>query len=132
MSGCREFGDPAGFLEVVRPALEAQEALYGLMLGLMLRLVENRCHYGGEPFMAVVGEREQPDLIALMTPPYKLQLVAGSGDPASAVDALAEQLREGEWPVPAVLATEDLAGEFAKAWTWRMGCTARPGMRQRI
>jgi len=65
---------PVDFLDVCRPALEANEAVYNLMLGISIRLVKNPLFYGSQPLLATVIDGEALNLAALMTPPYKLQI----------------------------------------------------------
>ena len=127
-----EYDDARAFLSATQPVLEKNEALFGLMLGISLRLVENPLHYGTQPFLATITDKKDIQLIALMTPPYKLQIASFCREPEKAVELLAANLRKGEWNVPAVLAEEEIAKCFASEWTKLTDCQSEHSMRQRI
>ena len=127
-----EYDDARAFLSATQPVLEKNEALFGLMLGISLRLVENPLHYGTQPFLATITDKKDIQLIALMTPPYKLQIASFCREPEKAVELLTANLRKGEWNVPAVLAEEEIAKCFASEWTKLTDCQSEHSMRQRI
>lgn len=76
-----EYDDARAFLSAAQPVLEKNEALFGLMLGITLRLVENPLHYGIQPFLATITDKKDIQLTALMTPPYKLQIASFCSEP---------------------------------------------------
>lgn len=128
-----EYHDAQAFLKKTQPAFEEREALFGLMLGISLRLVENPSHYGGTfPFLATVSDGEALQLIALMTPPHKLQIASFVRENEKAVGLLAHHLNQGQWEIPAVLAEEQLATCFAANWSRLTGVQHEVGTRQRI
>lgn len=127
-----EYASAGDFLADVGPLLERDEALNGLMLGIARRLRGEFLAYGSKPLVATVGEKDAPALVVLMTPPYKLQLTAATGDWPEAVGPLAAELHAGQWPVPAVIGRRDVANAFAAQWVTLTGCRSRPGAEQRI
>ena len=127
-----EYHDAQAFLHTTQPVFEDNEVLFGLMLGISLRLVENPLHYGSKPYLATVADHDDLQLIALMTPPYKLQIASFSVNSTKAVELVALNLQKGGWNVPAVLAEENLAKCFDAEWKALTGVQSEPGMRQRI
>lgn len=127
-----EYHDPQEFLNATQPVFEKNEVLFGLMLGISLRLAENPLHYGKKPYLATVADNGDLQLIALMTPPHKLQVASFRGDSEKAVELLAFNLQKGGWKVPAVLAEKILAKHFEETWTVLTGVQSEQGMRQRI
>jgi predicted GNAT family acetyltransferase len=127
-----EYENVDDFLAITRTDLESREAVNGLILGLTLRLRENKLFYGTQPLLATVGQGNTPDLIALMTPPYKLQILSPRGADAAAFEILARELHERKWPVPGLLAEETTALSFAENWTRVTGTRFQTGMKQRI
>ena len=53
-----EYQDARAFLSATQPVLEEHEALFGLMLGISLRLVKNPLHYGSQPLLATITEKK--------------------------------------------------------------------------
>jgi uncharacterized protein len=127
-----EYHDAQAFLNTTQPVFEENEALFGLMLGISLRLVENPLHYGTEPFLATIAAKKALQLIALMTPPYKLQIASFGNESTEAIELLASNLRQGDWNVPAIIAEEEIAKHFESEWKKLSGAQSEPGMRQRI
>jgi GNAT superfamily N-acetyltransferase len=120
------------FLAVAGPALLAQEAVNGLMLGICLRLAAGGSYGEDAPFLATVSSPSGLELAAVMTPPFKLQLYAPGEPPQDALEALADGLQDARYAVPAVLAPEALGRRFAQIWCARHGVGSRVGMRQRV
>lgn len=127
-----EYKNPADFMNVCRTIFEEQEALYGLMLGITIRLVKNPLHYGSQPLLATIGTDTEPDLIALMTPPYKLQIALLNKGSFESVQLLASKLHESGWQIPAVMGEEKAIKAFAIHWNEVAGTNSREGMRQRL
>jgi len=128
----QQYNDAGQFLTVVREIFESNEPLYGLMNSLTHRLIDNPLVYGSHPLLATISKDDNPVLIALMTPPHKLQIASLTPDDAAALMLLAESLHRGGWKVPAVLAEERVAHGFSAHWCALHGCGMKPGMRQRI
>jgi len=127
-----EYKNPRNFLDTSRHILEKEEVLYGLMLGIVLRLVENPLHYGSQPFLATIKKNNQIVLLALMTPPYKLQVALFNEDYDSTLQVLVMELHKRGWMIPAVLAEEKAAKIFETCWNSVAGTASRIGKRQRI
>ncbi len=127
-----EYENTDDFLARAGENLERQEAVNGLMLGLSLRLRENKLFYGSQPLFATVGESNAIDLIVLMTPPHKLQILAPHEADEKAFEKLAAELHERRWPVPGVIAENAAAESFADKWTRITGKNFEMGKKQRI
>lgn len=123
---------PVDFLDACRPALEANEAVYNLMLGISIRLVKNPLFYGCQPLLATVIDGESLNLAALMTPPYKLQIALFSAGSFESIKLLASEVDKSGWRVPGVIGEEKAARTFATNWSDIVGTTIHDGMRQRI
>jgi len=111
------FETPSAFMEVAQPLLEQNEAANNLMLGAGLRLIREPNAYGkAAPFLCLAETDRGPSLLAIMTPPHQLHLYAPEEIHAQAVRAVAQVLVDAAWAVPAVMAAEALAHEFAGVW----------------
>ena len=120
------------FLDVCRPALEANEAFYNLMLGISIRLVKSPLFYGSQPLLATVIDGDKLDLAALMTPPYKLQMALFNAGSFESIKLLASKLHKNGWHVPGVIGEEKAAKIFATHWSEIVRTSIHEGMRQRI
>jgi hypothetical protein len=127
-----EYKNPEDFLKVCRRVFEDNEALYGLMLGIALRLIKNPLYYGSQPLMATIGSETGLDLIALMTPPYKLQIANFNAKSDASIHLLASKLKENGWNIPAVMGEEKAVKAFASCWKEISNKKSRDGIRQRI
>ena len=127
-----EYKDPKDFLAVTRHVFEEKESVYGLMLGISLRLTENLFHYGDRPLFATITDGDELELVALMTPPHKLQIAVVGNCRTEAVGLFASEMHAAHWAIPAVLAEETVAALFSGYWNQLAGTRNRAGMRQRI
>ncbi len=93
-----EHKEAASFLAKARPALERQECVHGLMLGICLRLVNEPNYYGSPPYLATVESDEGLRVTAVMTPPYKLQIYSGDDHEMTGFGLVADALWQGKWP----------------------------------
>jgi hypothetical protein len=113
----RAFHDVAAFWQRVCDYLAQQEVCNGLMMGLILRLIDQPDYYGDELFMVTVDEGEELRLVALMTPPHKLILASNhlllTGE---SILRLIQYVRENDISLPGVVAPAELASRFAAAW----------------
>ena len=125
---CIQFTDSRSFLDETEEIFLEQESLYGLLHGISISLLDNPLQFGSQPFFAVVKEQGVVQVIALMTPPHKLQVMARTKEPEKAMAMLATALRDEEWSVPAVMGDELAATAFARSW----GKPFRAGMKQRL
>ncbi len=112
-----QFDNAEDFLAEAGPHLEENEAANGLMLGVAFRLLDNPGAYGSPPFLAAVRREAETMLVALMTPPFPLQILLVHQDGASALPCLADGLRAQEWPVNGVMGNEALGRAFAEHWS---------------
>jgi predicted GNAT family acetyltransferase len=127
-----EYQNPESFLDATQRALEENEVLYGLMLGISKRLLKNPLHYGTQPLLSTITSENKLHLIALMTPPYKLQIISLSPDPAPAITLLASNLHKNGWAVPGVMAEETIAKQFEQEWNQLTTGQSEDGLRLRI
>jgi predicted GNAT family acetyltransferase len=129
----RAFDNADDFLNITAGFLTSDEAVNGLMLGTAEKLKKNSMVYGTVPYFAAIEDDSGLVLIALMTPPYRLQLLSTSAAcPLAAVSALAEHLHRAIQPVSGVLAREEIASAFSAAWAGFAGVGWQPGRRDRI
>lgn len=129
---CRSYDDSSAFLKRVEPIFSSNEPLYGLIHAISLSLVENLNRFGSSPFFATVEEQDDIRLIALMTPPHKLQLASLCEEPKAPISCLATALAAEMWSVPAVMGEKVAVEAFAEIWGGTTGVEARQGMEQRL
>lgn len=127
-----EYKEAASFLAKAQSALERQECVHGLMLGICLRLVREPNAYGSQAYLATVESASGLRVAAVMTPPYKLQIYAEDDHETTGLVLVADALWQGKWPVPGVMAREATAEAFSSIWCHRTGASSCPGMRQGI
>ena len=125
------YENAAAFLGETQSALEANEALNCLLLGICLRLVAHPDRIEANPtFKTVCGDGHLL-LAAVMTPPFNIVLADFGGDADAATMELAETLVAEGTSVPGVLGTAQIAESFARAWSDISGQSAEISMRQR-
>jgi hypothetical protein len=127
-----EYKQAVSFLAKAQEALERQESVHGLMLGICLRLVREPNYYGSQPYLATVESAAGLRVAAVMTPPYKLQIYSKDDHEMAGFGLVADALWQGKWPVPGVMAREATAEAFASIWSRKTGAGFRIGMRQGI
>ena len=127
-----EYDNARDFIEACNIPFRENEALYGLMWGIALRLERNLLYYGNKPLMATIHSNDRLELIALMTPPYKLQIALLNEHSADAIELLVHELIEDQWNIPAVMGEEKAVKLFTEYWKKSTGAVARAGMAQRI
>lgn len=96
------YPDVTAFLRQAQPALEAEEAVHSLLLGICLRLARYPELIEAPPCFMTVGDGHGLVLAAVMTPPFHLVVSGLRGDFDAAARALAAALLAGHWPVPGV------------------------------
>ncbi len=128
-----EYKDITNFLEDTEEHFVKHEAVANLMYGVALRLKDNLFEYGSKPFMATVKDEGIIKLIALMTPPYKLQIINTQKDcDVETIKLLADKVSDEKWSIPAVIGELNLAESFANRWSRITGRQHSIGMKQRI
>lgn len=136
------------FLPTMRPFLEADEARYGLMLGLAERVVIDPHAYGErDPYFATVHRNRDNHAgpvvaAALMTPPHGVILyvappvstadVSTADELRLALTPIAQNLREEGWPVPTANGPVAASQSFAAIWTALTGAQREAAMATRI
>jgi GNAT superfamily N-acetyltransferase len=131
------FDSASDFLQLVRPALDKDEAANNLMYGLALRLERaperfQQPPYRWPPLLAAVMEGSELASAALMTPPYNIIVFSPRPQKTGVFAALAGDLQARAWSIPGVLGPSAEALEFAAAWSAQTGAAIRPGMRERV
>ena len=126
------YRDAGSFLKRTRTALEVREEENGLMLGLCLRLNQSTRPVKQAPYFAAVEDAEGLAGAAMMTPPYKLIVYTDREDCDAAMEVIAANLREQDWPVPGILGLPHAVEALARAWQSVSGARARESMRQRF
>lgn len=115
-----------------KPVFEQNEPLYGLMMGIALRLVKKPLFYGSQPLLATIHDENKLSLIALMTPPYKLQIAVMVSDPGESVELLCSSLAKNGWEVPGVMGEEKAVRAFEACWNKIGGTQSKDGMAQEL
>jgi GNAT superfamily N-acetyltransferase len=132
MTQLRTFLQTGDFLALMRPWLEKNESLNGLMLGITERLHRHPERIERQPFFAVVEDGDGVAAAAVMTPPYGVILYSPRQECAAALDLIAVELLGNGWPVPTANGLVYLSSAFARIWTERTGVTAVQKMAQRV
>jgi predicted GNAT family acetyltransferase len=120
------------FLEQTRAALELDEAVDSLMLGLCGALIEHPERFAKAPCLKTVADEEGLVLAALMTPPHNLIVYHHRGDLQAGAAALVEAVVREGWPVPGTIGPSETASQVARAWAVRTGRQARLAQRLRV
>jgi predicted GNAT family acetyltransferase len=121
--------DVEGFLAAAGPALHADPVRHTLAVTISAALRVGKRFSELPPVFAWHTSRDEVDGLALMTPPFPLQLAQV---PCAGPDGLAASLHEAGHPVSGVGGrVEDVAG-FARAWQDLTGQRANTTMRQRL
>jgi predicted GNAT family acetyltransferase len=121
------------FLAITREALEAQEVVNSLMLGIVENLLQDPHYYGeGDPYLTVVEEGGRQALRATMTPPFGLILSFDAPNFDEALQLAADDLQQRGIPIPDVSAPTPAAEQFSQAWSARTGGSYELEMAQRM
>ena len=120
------------FLAVMQGRLATHEALYGLMLGIVLRLQAYPERIERPPYLATVIDATGGCTAALMTPPHGLVLYSDQAMPQAALYLLAQNLHEQGWPLPTVNGVSQLSAAFAQIWSQVQGVSNRIDVEERV
>lgn len=126
------YANATDFLTVMQPRLAAHEALYGLMLGIALRLQAYPERIERPPYLATVIDGAGGCTAALMTPPHGLVLYSDQADPQAALRPLAYDLHDKGWTLPTVNGVTNLAAAFAHIWSQVQGVDYRVDVEERV
>ncbi|MCX7669851.1 MAG: GNAT family N-acetyltransferase [Anaerolineae bacterium] len=119
------------FLAEAQAALERQEALNNLMLGVALRLRDHPEWIKVPPYLATVGEGGVLLAAAVMTPPYRVIIHAESDDPAP-LRLIAHDLEANGWAPPGTIGPAAVARALAEAWAATTGGSFRLLRHERV
>ncbi|MCK5743853.1 MAG: hypothetical protein KAH30_03880, partial [Caldisericia bacterium] len=101
------------FLKITEKILLDNEIVNGLMYGIAETLKTDINYYGSDPLLATVSTDSSVELVIMMTPPYKIQILAPGKNRGEALDLLSKKLKENNWSVPAVIAEKEIAKSFS-------------------
>lgn len=111
------YQNPIDFLDRTLETLAKDETKNNLILGLALRLKENRQAYGNSSPLMVSVSDENGELCAmgLMTPPFAMVV---QSDPLKleALEILAMDLQLEGWKLPGVNGEAEVSDAFARIW----------------
>lgn len=125
------------FLERMQPLLLADEARYGLMLGITLAVQRQPDFYGGHPPYLAVAEgnsnAEDKGIVAaaIMTPPHGLIVYGASPVGSAGLRAIAHNLVEMGWRLPSVNGPEPVCSDFAAIWSEITGIEHQATVKER-
>lgn len=129
----RTYATADAFLERMQPLLAAQEAVYGLMLGIAQVVAADPQRYGKTPpYFATVEDEDGIAAAAVMTPPYAVILYSERPDPQPGIDAIARDLYEHNWPVSGANGRVPLSAHFAESWSRLTGAGAAVAIEERV
>jgi Predicted acetyltransferase len=110
--------DAQTFLQILRPALERDEAGNGLMLGICQQLADAQqgllTAFTSAPVMLWVEDEQGLTAAGLMTPPYPMMLYCESIQKMAYLKPLLEALKDT--PLPGVIGKKPVAETFANLW----------------
>ena len=129
----------AAFLTRTQAALEAEEALNSLILGVCLRLARQQKDEAKDPrdptdrpFLATVEDGGRLLLAAMFTPPRHIVLAPLATPATAAISPLVSELRGRNIALPGVLGPAGPARAFAEAWVENTGASYHLQMHQRL
>lgn len=120
------------FLVQMRDKLARQEVLFGLMLGIALRLQAYPERIEHTPYLATVTNNTGATTAALMTPPHGLLLYSEQVDAQPALQLLAEDLHRKGWSLPTVNGPTALSAAFAQLWSQIHGVSYQIDFEERV
>ncbi|HXF64554.1 MAG TPA: GNAT family N-acetyltransferase [Caldilineaceae bacterium] len=128
------------FLARMMPLLLQEEVKYGLMLGVAQAVRETPHLYGEhDPYFAIATDITTDGTgesgiaaAAAMTPPYALILYSERADPRPGLQAIAQNLLDGGWPISGVNSWEPLSRLFAEIWSELAGVDAAVAVHERV
>jgi uncharacterized protein len=120
------------FLAKTQAALEKNEAVNNLILGLSLRLSHFLPAAQHSPYFATITENDELLLAAMMSLPRSLVLYTELADWREALGLLLQKLAAQRWPIPGVTGSPLLSEAFAAAWARLTQTNYRVRMRNRL
>ncbi len=126
------FKEAGAFLEHAQEALEQNEEENHLILGICQRMRALPDSEQGQSFLAVIDDRGEFVLAAMMNPPFPLVLGQFGRPYQEALAVLAEELNQKGWLVKEVNGPDQVSELFADTWSGLIGGVPRFGRRQRL
>lgn len=111
-----EYRNINDFLNKTEEILIANEAVNGLMYGIAEVLKKDFNYYGDDPLLATVESESVIELVVMMTPPYKIQIIAAGKNHQESLEILSRNVFDRGWKVPAVIAENKISELFSKIW----------------
>ena len=133
-----QFDDAQAFLDETESALEQNEALNGLILGVARRIRDGERpppadgSESAPPLLLAAERHSHLVLAALQTPPQKMVLYCTPEHCDAALDVLLTGLLEMEHALPGVIGPDPMPLRFSEAWTRQSGQTYRSTMSTRV
>jgi predicted GNAT family acetyltransferase len=125
--GAQEFLSSAGSL------LASNEPRYGLVNGIVKRLVNAPHYYGPEdPWFCTASDETGICAAAIRTAPFAVLLAHFSGDAKLAARTLADAVSELSSDIPGATGDVEIAGSFAEYWCAMQGVRVTGEQAQRI
>ncbi len=120
--------DAATFLQTAGDFLAEREAERNLPLSIARDCIDDPGRYPGPNYFASVEGARGIEGVALMTPPYRVQVVV---EPGPGIALVVDDLAGAGWHVPGVIGPDTTARAFAAAWTHQRGVRAESRHRLR-
>jgi predicted GNAT family acetyltransferase len=125
--------DARAFLDRAAQRLAAEEARYGLILGISRRLVDDPHEYGSEePWFLILEDDGELAGLALRTPPFNILVAAFSGDTPEVAPVMVTEAASTFDALPGVVGEPEIADSFAEGWCALRRVKVGHTMRQRI
>jgi uncharacterized protein len=131
---CYEFNDVTAFYEKVAPVMLKDEVVNNLSFGIInaLKSQSKDVNFKKTPFLAYVGEEDQPKLILVMTPPNNLVLNGPEENSERLISLAVDYLLQNNIEIPGIIGTVKLVEAFKKAYLGKTGFKSELEMSQRI
>jgi uncharacterized protein len=111
-----EFKNAKDFLAATGQLLEQDEVSNNIILGVANCLLDDPLKFGNPPFYAAVQDNNSAELVALMTPPFKLVLYAAQSCSNESFGALARHIKTRIPSIPGVIGVTGTAAKFKNEW----------------
>jgi uncharacterized protein len=108
------------FLSCVNQLLSGNEARYGLITGIVKRLVNNPHFYSSDdPWFCIVRDETEIFAAAIRTPPFRVLLAYFSGNPVAAAKLLVDAVPGLSSAIPGIVGDLEITDPFAQQWCVR-------------
>ena len=121
------------YLAVMREVLEENESANSLMLGILLRLQEKVDTIEHPPFLRTTHDLDGLITGAVFTPPNRPVLLYNDRtNYHDSIGMIASDLIQHQWHPSGVLATHDIAADFASSWSKSSSMKTELAMNERL